>query len=167
MPRFEYTARDRSGQSVSAGLEASSRKDALRLLAARGLVAGPPGANPARPESGTGDRTESPSSNPPRNPVPEFANPAAVTRKQRLPFLQALSDLTGSGLSAGEAVRLLSQRIQEPALRALCQGLWERLSEGQPLSRAMEEFPQVFDTRRSTSSRPARPPAASTTCCSA
>ena len=70
---------------------------------------------------------------------------SAVTRKQRLPFLQALSDLTGSGLSAGEAVRLLSQRIQEPALRALCQGLWERLSEGRPLSRAMEEFSAVFD----------------------
>jgi type II secretory pathway component PulF len=38
MPRFNYTARDRSGQSVSAGLEASSRKEALRLLAARGLT---------------------------------------------------------------------------------------------------------------------------------
>ena len=38
MPRFTYTARDRSGQSVSAGLEASSRKEALRVLAARGLT---------------------------------------------------------------------------------------------------------------------------------
>ena len=43
-------------------------------------------------------------------------------------------------------MRLLSQRIKEPALRALCQGLWERLSEGLPLSRAMEEFPHVFDS---------------------
>ena len=32
MPRFAYTARDRAGKSVSADLEAPSRKDALRLL---------------------------------------------------------------------------------------------------------------------------------------
>lgn len=50
-----------------------------------------------------------------------------------------------SGLSAGEAVRLLSVRIKEPRLRSLCAGLWERISEGAPLSRAMAEFPQVFD----------------------
>ena len=37
MPRFAYTARDRAGKSVAADLEAPSRKDALRVLAARGL----------------------------------------------------------------------------------------------------------------------------------
>jgi len=70
----------------------------------------------------------------------------APTRQERLPFLEALQDLTTSGLSAGEAVRLLSVRIKEPKLRALCTGLWERISEGAPLSRAMGEFPAVFDT---------------------
>ena len=38
MPRFAYTARDPAGQSVSAVLEASTRKEALRLLAVRGLT---------------------------------------------------------------------------------------------------------------------------------
>ena len=37
MARFAYSARDRAGQSVLAELEAPSRKDALRLLTARGL----------------------------------------------------------------------------------------------------------------------------------
>ena len=37
MPRFAYTARDRAGKSVVADLEAPSRKDALRMLSARGL----------------------------------------------------------------------------------------------------------------------------------
>jgi type II secretory pathway component PulF len=148
MPRFNYTARDRSGQSVSAGMEASSRKEALRLLAARGLspvsvseAAATNGKHPAEApkKPGLADVLTRSTARSPRSP-------AAISRKQRLPFLQALSDLTGSGLSAGEAVRLLSQRLQEPALRALCQGLWERLSEGQPLSRAMEEYAGVFDT---------------------
>jgi type II secretory pathway component PulF len=124
MPRFNYTARDRSGQSVSAGIEASSRKEALRLLAARGLS--PVSVSEATPASG-----KRPAEAPKKTGLGELLirsaarsprSPTSISRKHRLPFLQALSDLTGSGLSAGEAVRLLSQRLQEPALRALCQG---------------------------------------------
>lgn len=147
MPRFTYTARDRTGQSVSDGVEASSRKDALRLLATRGLTpvsVSEAVAGAKRPAEAA--RRPGPAVLPARSTAQSPRPPAAITRKQRLPFLQALSDLTGSGLSAGEAVRLLSQRLQEPALRALCQGLWDRLSEGQPLSRAMEEYSGVFDT---------------------
>ena len=146
MPRFTYTARDRSGQSVSASLDASSRKEALRVLAARGLT---PlhldeltDIGKRKPETGEKGAAVFTS------PASGIRNPRSAPRlgrAQRLPFLQTLSDLTASGLSAGEAVRLLSQRLQEPALRALCQGLWERLGEGQPLSRAMAEFTAVFD----------------------
>jgi Type II secretory pathway, component PulF len=144
MPRFAYTARDRSGQSVSSTLEAASRKDVLRLLGARGL-------QPIRIEEATTTRTDTRKS---RRGTPA---PAAVispkrtgiakklSRGDRLPFLQALEDLISSGLSAGESVRLLAQRIQEPKLKVLCGGLWERLSEGATLSRAMADFPEVFD----------------------
>ena len=38
MPSYTYTARDRSGAAVSATLEAPTRRDALRVLAARGLT---------------------------------------------------------------------------------------------------------------------------------
>jgi len=67
-------------------------------------------------------------------------------RKDRLPFLEALHDLISSGLSAGEGVRLLSVRLKEPTMRSLCQGLWEHISEGAPLSRAMAAYPEVFDS---------------------
>jgi len=143
MPRFTYTARDRSDRPVSAVLEAASRKDVLRVLAARGLTPlsvseadGRPAAVPAPAADAAG---------PARGRRRWQRGGGHLGRAQRLPFLQALSDLTGSGMSAGEAVRLLSQRLQEPALRALCQGLWEQLSEGRPLSRAMEQYAAVFD----------------------
>ena len=139
MPLFTYTARDSSGKNISDTLEAPSRRDALRVLAARGLqviaaneaVAVRPGGK-ARPGSPAEVRAS--------------AVRGAPDRKQRLPFLEALHDLTTSGMSAGEAVRLLSLRIKEPMLRVLCNGLWERLSEGAPLSRAMSDFPAVFDS---------------------
>ncbi len=137
MPRFAYIARDRSGSAVTAELDAPSRKDALRLLTARGLqvVSVNEAVVPGRPVSQVSATPD----------ARLLARAVTLSRKQRLPFLEALHDLTSSGLSAGEAVRLLSLRIKEPGLRAISGGLWERLSEGAPLSRAMADFPLVFD----------------------
>jgi general secretion pathway protein F len=156
MPSYTYTARDRSGAAVSAALEAPTRRDALRMLAARGLTpvrvseAGGSPSGERKAESGKKDSATSTTSSRRslRSPFSAFRSPGAIVprRKERLPFLQALSDLTTSGLSAGEAVRLLSVRLKEPALRALCAGLWEHISEGAPLSRAMAAFPDVFDS---------------------
>lgn len=128
MPSFAYTARNADGQTVSAVLEAPSRREAARVLAARGLQpislaeAGAP-VTAAKPGRG---------------------RLRAFSQDLQLPFLQALADLTGSGLPAGEAVRLLGRRLQEPRLRALCGVLWERLSEGLPLSLALQSQPAVF-----------------------
>ncbi|HEY9156115.1 MAG TPA: type II secretion system F family protein [Opitutaceae bacterium] len=145
MPRFTYTAKDRAGESVSATVEAPSRKDVLRLLGARGL-------QPVRIEEAAAARTNAPRKNSAKTAEADARAQSArrmrgvkLSRKERLPFLQALEDLISSGLSAGEAVRLLSVRIQDPGLRLLCVNLWERLSEGAPLSRAMNDFPEVFD----------------------
>lgn len=143
MPRFAYSARDRAGKSVTADLEAPSRKDALRLLSARGLqvasvsevaaaAAKSPSSAKAAPTA-VARSTGRPGANPPRH-------------QECLPFLEALYDLATSGLSAGEAVRLLSVRIKEPRLRTLCAGIWERISEGAPLSRAMAAYPEVFES---------------------
>jgi type II secretory pathway component PulF len=151
VPRFAYTARSTSGQTVEATLDAPSRKDAARLLAARGLQI------TRLAETASGGSTATPGTAPARKGTPQsFLDqeliPSASTRRTRftselqLPFLQSLSDLIGSGMPAGESVRLLSQRLQEPGLRALCAALWERLSEGLPLSHAMESVPGVFAT---------------------
>lgn len=148
MPRFAYTARDRTGNSVIADLEAPTRKDALRLLTARGLqvasvneVAAAKAAKPGK--SSTNGTAAKPAAAAPARSSRRSGEPPR--RNECLPFLEALYDLATSGLSAGEAVRLLSVRIKEPRLRNLCAGIWEQISEGAPLSRAMASFPQVFD----------------------
>lgn len=154
MARFAYSARDRAGKSLSAELDAPSRKDALRLLSARGLQVAQVTelqAGPApRKSAGKSPPSSSSAAAPAQVSRPTRAstrlNAQAPRRAERLPFLEALHDLTGSGLSAGEAVRLLSTRIKEPRLRTLCAGVWERISEGAPLSRALGGYPEVFDT---------------------
>jgi type II secretory pathway component PulF len=154
MARFAYSARDRAGKFLSAELDAPSRKDALRLLSARGLQVAQVTelqAGPApRKSAGKSPPSSSSAAPPAQVSRPTRAstrlNAQAPRRAERLPFLEALHDLTGSGLSAGEAVRLLSTRIKEPRLRTLCAGVWERISEGAPLSRALGGYPEVFDT---------------------
>ncbi len=134
MPRYTYTARAVGAAASSSGtLDALSRREALHLLQARGLqvVKLDEEGGPTRSAS-VGATTAA-------------ATTAALTSKQRLPFLEALIDLVGAGLSAGEAVRLLAVRLQEPKLKALCAALWARLGEGATLSQAMAEYPKVFD----------------------
>ena len=142
MPRFAYTARDGAGQTVSAELEAPTRRDALRILGARGMRVS--GVNEltggtAKPAAGAARSAQEPTRTIRRVATGE------LRRAECLPFLEALHDLATSGLSAGEAVRLLSIRIKEPKLRALCAGIWEQISEGASLSRAMATYPQVFE----------------------
>ena len=141
MARFAYSARDRAGQSVSAELDAPSRKDALRLLTARGLQVATVTELQAGP---VGKGGKAIAKRAPKSAARITAQ--APRRSERLPFLESLHDLTSSGLSAGEAVRLLSTRIKEPRLRTLCAGVWERISEGAPLSRALGNYPEVFDS---------------------
>ena len=155
MPRYAYSGRDRSGSAAQGDLEAPSRRDALRVLGSRGVqVSSVTELNaPAATQDKKTARTK-------RAAEKAVAREEAAgtfqlsfsTKKdtspraaERLPFLEALYDLTTSGLSAGEAVRLLSVRITDPRLKRLSGGLWEQLSEGAPLSRAMAAFPKVFD----------------------
>jgi len=135
MPSFRYTARDAAGQLVEASLESNSRRDALRVLASRSL-------QPVRLEEvGVSGVKRTASANTSRGTTGRVK----FTRAEHLPFLQAVHELTASGLSAGEAVRLLSVRLKEKTLRALSGAVWESLSEGRPLSQALEQIPQTFD----------------------
>jgi len=134
VPRFSYTARPTGAPTSTDGtVDAFSRREALHLLAARGLqvVRLEDEGAPTRPSAAGGGHT------------PVAAR--AFNARLRLPFLEALVDLVNSGLSAGEAVRLLALRLSEPRLKALCAALWARLGEGSTLSVAMAEHPAVFD----------------------
>ncbi len=133
---------------VAADLEAPTRKDALRVLGARGLQVASVtemAAGVAGKKNGSTVGAKATAAAVSTARAPRRAAASTLSQRECLPFLESLHDLATSGLSAGEAVRLLSVRIKEPRLRALCAGIWEQISEGAPLSRAMANFPQVFD----------------------
>ncbi len=151
MPTFTYNARDQSGSATSGTLDAPSRRDALRRLQARGLQPTSLSESGAAAKSPRARKTSSPAG--PAKPAAPAPAPgrskkdaaAVPTRKEVLPFMEALADLVRGGLSAGEAVRLLSVRVSQPRLRALATSLWTSLSEGQTLSVALAQHPDIFD----------------------
>ncbi len=65
--------------------------------------------------------------------------------RQKLLFLSKLFQLVESGMPLGDAMRSLSQRINEPRMRSLCHYIYKDLAEGNTLADAMRSFPQVFD----------------------
>lgn len=135
MPRFTYTARTATSSPPTTGtLDAANRRAALQTLRARGLHVLRLDEEGAAPRVSAAKKAST-------------ASAANVTfsSAQRLPFLEALADLIGAGMSAGESVRLLALRMQEPKLRGLCSALWTRLGEGSNLSHAMADHPNVFD----------------------
>jgi type II secretory pathway component PulF len=151
MPSFAYTARDKSGAPTTGTIDAPSRRDALRRLQTRGLQPTRLDESSGAPaKSARSRRAHAPASAPAGHAPADGAPPPsarslAPTAKERLPFLEALADLVRGGLSAGEAVRLLSVRVSQVRLRTLCAAVWGSLSEGQTLSVALSRYPQVFD----------------------
>jgi type II secretory pathway component PulF len=134
MADFNYTARDAGGSLTEGTIDSQTRRDALRKLQARGLkpvkveeAGAAVRAKEAVREGGPADKDLLP------------------TQAECLPFLEAMADLVRSGMSAGEALRLLSLRLQKSRLRVLCAGIWSKLGEGQSLSVAMGGYPKVFD----------------------
>lgn len=146
MPTFNYIAQNASGETLSGKIESPDRKAAAQRLARRGLI----------PVRLTADDISADSKSP--TATEEEALPVAedhpALRKKRLwgthktatSFMEKLYSLLTSGLPAGDAVKLLSQRVTEPALRALCTKIWRDLSEGLTLAGAMARFPEVFET---------------------
>ncbi len=150
MPAFTYSARDASGRVTDGTLDAPTRRDAVRRLQTRGLQPvriqedGAPAKKPARPNAG---KRPAVTDTPPAALNTRFDSKTAPTRAERLPFLEALADLIRSGMSAGEAIRLLALRLQHPRQRALFAGIWSRLGEGNSLSAAIAAYPRVFDSQ--------------------
>jgi general secretion pathway protein F len=135
MPSFAYSAHAPGAATITAStVEAVSRREALRLLQTRGLQV---------------VRLEETEHGAARSAVATTAAPTVrpASARERLPFLEALAELVSSGMSAGEAVRLLAGRLQEPRLRSLCSSLWTQLGEGGTLSQAMAKHPAVFDAQ--------------------
>ena len=145
-------------------IDAPTRKEALRQIGLKrlrpvsvsdsgggGAAPSAPSAGFTRAESGGGASFSKRVADKFAGRQKTFASPegpvsaSGLGRRHRLPFLRSLADLVSSGMPVGDAVRLLSVRLKDPALRRLARLLWEKVSGGKSISEAMADTSEVFD----------------------
>lgn len=145
MPTFDYRALNPEGRYITGRIEAPNATQARRKLRAD-LI------NVVEIK----DRAEA-------NGGPRFSLTAVKKRKSKsvnleslqisrikadklsFAFLDKLYQLVSSGLPLGDAIKSLTQRLNEPVLKAICEGLWRDLCEGSSLAAAMRRQPNIFD----------------------
>lgn len=143
VPTFNYIAKNSAGENIVGALDAPDRRMAAQRLARRGL-------SPIRLSLAEGKELNE--SSDAQTALTAESHPALQrkrafgTHKIARSFMEKLYSLLTSGLPAGDAIKLLSQRVGEPALRVLCGKIWRDLSEGLPLAGAMAGFPAVFES---------------------
>ena len=146
MPTFNYIAKDSAGTQTAGSIEAQDRRQAAQRLARRGLT--PLSLNSPDAPAGAKKSADVLDSEPAQtaDDHPALHKKRALgTHPTAKSFLEKLYSLLTSGLPAGDAIKLLGQRVNDPALRALTTRIWRDLSEGLTLANAMARFPDVFD----------------------
>jgi type II secretory pathway component PulF len=157
MPDFSYTVIDAAGRTRTGKIPADDRRSAARTLGAQGfrvlsLTAGTAG-NSATTTPATAQASHGSVSDALGSATAPAALPSKLTSRRFFgahrtgwDFIDSFHQLHSNGLPMGDAVKLLGQRVSDPALRYLCQSLWRDISEGLSLANAMGRFPAVFDS---------------------
>ena len=133
MPSFTYTALDPNGQTVSGSLAVGSRAEAFRKLEAQALtpVRVVEEAKPAK--AGAAAAADRPNV------------PVKLKRAQIILFTEELADLLDGGLQIDQALRVMNERQEAPALRQVSAILREHIREGATVAKALRKASPSFD----------------------
>ncbi|MEZ5904380.1 MAG: type II secretion system F family protein [Geminicoccaceae bacterium] len=132
MPQFAYRALTEAGERVAGEIEAGDRRGAIQRLQAQGLI--PIEAQPAG--RGTLPGAEAPVGRPARSSGRQAAQVTVTTRE--------LATLIGAGETLESALALVAGELGDRRLRAVFEGILNRVRTGASLSDAMAAEPRVF-----------------------
>jgi len=126
MQTYVFTAHDnKTGQNISAEIEADSETSAAKLLVERGLT--PMDIKPKTKASGFGGL---------RNRVPT---------KQKVIFSRQLSTLINAGLPLVQSLQSVGSQTRNPALKSIINSVISDVEGGGTLSDSLSKYPRVFD----------------------
>lgn len=140
MPIFSYKGLTKDQERVIDTLEADSRKHAILLLKKQAITV------LSIKEAQSHHRSHQ------RSLLPKKKT---TTRKRRsrlrkgsvgLSFLSKLLDLHKNGMQVPDCIQLMRQRVSDPVIQDIAQRVWQDLSEGLLLDRALGKMPQYFNT---------------------
>ncbi|HEV8541431.1 MAG TPA: type II secretion system F family protein, partial [Verrucomicrobiae bacterium] len=143
MGAFRYQALEASGDSVSGTIEAEDRRDALSLLAGRGLF--PSFIEPCAPKLNGAPKSNAVAA-PGQTAGPQrFQLGTGVRRKEVTAFSREMAALLGASIPIPQALDGLGEEEENLALKMIVLRMAESVRKGSSLSAAMDEHPKVFN----------------------
>lgn len=130
MARFQYQARQRSGDEAVGEIEAASLLEARHLLRTQGLYV--LALSPAQPASGLAARSKT----------------SWFSRTSKSDLVMLVSQLTimcQSGVDLAEALQHVATQCTKPALREVLEQVHADVSSGCSFSESLRRHPRVFD----------------------
>ncbi|MEM8550542.1 MAG: type II secretion system F family protein, partial [Verrucomicrobiota bacterium] len=149
MPTFAYRGIEKSGKRLSGTLEAQDRRQVIQKLRASKIQPVEIKLHNGRRGKAAPSKVEAEASLNLEQQKPA-SKPGLMARFRKrsqlaLPFFRKLYQLHHSGMSIGDAVNLMTQRMSDPGLRDLTAAIYKDLSEGRTLATSMRSNPDVFD----------------------
>lgn len=130
MPGYKFEALDETGQIRKGVLEADSERQARQNLREQDLIAIQVEA--MLEKTGAASQT------------PAVGWRKSLSSAQLSLLTRQLANLIGAGLTIEETLNALIEQAEIERQRQILAGIRSQVLAGQPLSRAMENFPQVF-----------------------
>lgn len=137
MPAFSYTALTATGQQVTGTLSVGSRAEAFRKLESQSLTPVKV-AEEAKAAAATAAKAAA-------KAEAEAAGPVKLKRQQLILFTEELADLLDGGLQIDQALRVIQERQEAPAVRQVATVLREQIREGSTVSKALKKASPSFD----------------------
>ncbi|WP_421792879.1 type II secretion system inner membrane protein GspF [Hyphobacterium sp.] len=131
MPAFEYTALDTAGKRAKGFLNADSEVAARRELRRRNLA-------PLK----VGRADEKAASRP--GASASLLPARGLSRRDLMVFTRQFASLVEAGIPVEEALGLLSQQAEKPALRRVLSSVRSRVQEGSRLAESLSDHPASF-----------------------
>ena len=140
MPKYNYKAKNASGHTVTAVVDAATRLDALVQLRTTGMTVldlwtdSEPTVHPAGPQPAA--------TTPP--PIPRYRFGATIKNTERAVFMRQLSISVGADMPLREALDAIAEDLENPLFRRIVTDVVARLREGYMFSEAAARHPAVF-----------------------
>ncbi len=133
MASFQYTARDKAGNSTSGTMDAENRQDLLQKLRAKGLV--PTSIGDGQAKRAAGARAA---------PIIGTVKGRRVKADEMVLFTRSLATMVNSGLPLLQGIDIMIEQTENMNFKAVLTQVGQDIEAGLTFSDALKKHPRVF-----------------------
>jgi type IV pilus assembly protein PilC len=134
MTSFQYTARDKTGNSMSGMMEAENKQDLLRKLRGKGLV----------PTSITDGQSARAGAGARKGVLTGTTKGKKVKAEEMILFTRSLATMVNAGLPLLQGIDIMIEQTERPNFKQVLTQIGQDIEAGLTFSDALKKHPKVF-----------------------